>query len=224
MLPALASLVMTAAAAATPVTDPLARTLMVHLVHRCTPGTNCLPSRIVAMMKTETERVWSPLDVRIDWIDPTKAAAAAARAPGVTVMLEEGAQHEPAAIHDSVLAALTQPETSCGWGLARVWVQRVERHTALVRRGEHAYTGLPLVLADTYLARALGRVLAHEIGHYLLGTGEHTAYGLMRAQFTPQDLLQDAPGPLYSLDSRRRARLMSCRTDQHMADAPGPFS
>jgi hypothetical protein len=221
MFPAFAALVMTAVVAATPSDDPH-RTLMVHLVHRCTPGTNCLPSRIVAMMKKETERVWSPLDVRIDWIDPAKAGARA-HAAGITVMLEEGSPLGAAANHDSVLAALTQPATACGWGLAHVWVQHVERHTALVRRGEHAYTGLPSALADTFLGRALGRVVAHEIGHYLLGTREHTPHGLMRARYTPQDLLEDSPRQLYSLDSRRRAGLMSCRTDQE-ADSPGPFS
>lgn len=220
MLRALAAVVTTTAVvAAAPSNDPH-RTLVVHLVHRCAPGANCLPSRILAMMKTETERVWSPLDVRIDWIDP---AAMAAHAAGLTVMVEEGAPREPTPSHESVLAALSQPTTACGWGLAHVWVQRVERHAALVRRGDHAYTALPSVLADTFLGRALGRVLAHEIGHYLLGTREHTAHGLMRPQFTPQDLLEDSPRLLYSLDARRRAALKPCRTDQDAA-SPTPFS
>ena len=219
MLQSLAALVTAALLPATPSTDPH-RTLVVNLVHRCAPGAHCLPSRILAMMKTETERVWSPLDVRIAWIDPHETAAHAA---GLTVMLEEGVSRDAAAQHESVLAALTQPATTCGWGLARVWVQHVESHAALVRRGEHAYASLPLRLADTFLGRALGRVLAHEIGHYLLGTREHTAHGLMRPQFTPQDLLEDSPRLLYSLDGRRRAALKPCRTDQD-AESPTPFS
>jgi len=224
MLHTLAALAMTALIHATPRSDPHRhdphRTLIVHIVHRCAPGANCLPSRILAMMKTETERVWSPLDVRIAWIDSSETAAHAA---GLTVMIEEGASRDAAAHHESVLAALTQPATTCGWGLARVWVQHVESHAALVRRGQHAYAGLPLALADTFLGRALGRVLAHEIGHYLLGTGEHTPHGLMRAQFTPQDLLEDSSRPLYNLDARRRAGLKACRTDQEAAP-PVPFS
>jgi hypothetical protein len=31
------------------------------------------------------------------------------------------------------------------------------------------------------MGRVLGRALAHEIGHYLLGTREHSRSGLMRA-------------------------------------------
>jgi hypothetical protein len=33
---------------------------------------------------------------------------------------------------------------------------------------------------DVFLSRALGRALAHELGHYLLGSREHTKNGLMQ--------------------------------------------
>jgi hypothetical protein len=211
MLHALAALAITAALAPTPSKEPLHRTLIVQLVHRCNPKTDCLPRRILTSMKKEAEKVWSSLDVHLTWID-SSGAARAAHAPGLTVNLEEGAYPASALHHEFVLAALTQPEDACGWGLAHVWVRQIERHAALVHRGDHAFTSFPTALADTFLARALGRALAHEIGHYLLGTREHTLHGLMRAQFTPQDLLGDAIGPLYRLDTTLRARLVPCRT------------
>ena len=40
----------------------------------------------------------------------------------------------------------------------------------------------------TFLARALGRALAHEIGHYLLRSKEHTRGGLMKARHAAGDL------------------------------------
>jgi hypothetical protein len=215
MLHVLAALAMTAVVAAISSSEPPHRTLVVWLIHRCGPATTCLPSRIVGSMRTETERVWSPLDVRLAWID--SVGAAATHSAGITVMLEEGDYPESWASRDMVLAALTQPAASCGWGVAHVWVRQIERHTALIRHRDHSLATLPAALADTLLSRALGRALAHEIGHYLLGTHEHTARGLMRARFTPQDLIQDPVLPLYGLDTRDRARLIACRTDQDTA-------
>ena len=39
------------------------------------------------------------------------------------------------------------------------------------------------------MGRALGRVLAHEIGHVLLAAPNHQANGLMRPSFLPEDLV-----------------------------------
>jgi hypothetical protein len=211
MLHVLAALAIIAAVAPTPSKRPPHRTLIVQLVHHCHPKTDCLPSRILTSMKNEADKVWSSLDVRLAWVDSSDAARAA-HAPGLTVNLEERAYPASALHHEFVLAALTQPEDACGWGSAHVWVRQIERHAALVSRGDHAFNSLPPALADIFLARALGRALAHEIGHYLLGTREHTLRGLMRAQFTPQDLLGDAIGPLYGLDTTLRARFVPCRT------------
>lgn len=40
---------------------------------------------------------------------------------------------------------------------------------------------MPTLQREMYLARALGRALAHEVGHYLMGSGAHAATGLMKA-------------------------------------------
>ncbi len=39
---------------------------------------------------------------------------------------------------------------------------------------------MPRLERDVYLARAMGRALAHELGHYLLASKAHTARGLMQ--------------------------------------------
>jgi len=41
--------------------------------------------------------------------------------------------------------------------------------------------GMTILQRETYLARAMGRALAHEIGHYLLASRQHTNKGLMMA-------------------------------------------
>jgi hypothetical protein len=45
------------------------------------------------------------------------------------------------------------------------------------------------------LARALGRVLAHEIGHVLLAVPNHDGAGLMRAAFRPNELAATEGAP-----------------------------
>jgi hypothetical protein len=211
MLQSLAA-VAVAAAVAAPSSDQPPKTLVVQLVHRCRPASSCVPRRIVRLMKKETQRIWSSLDVRIIWID-SNGAGSAASAAGLTVVLEKSAYPGSALERGVVLATLNQPASQCGSGVAHVWVRHIEDHAALVWRGRHAFSNLLAAFADTFLGRALGRALAHEIGHYLLGTREHTEDGLMRPQFTPQELLQDAGRPLYRLDSHARARLIPCRAD-----------
>jgi len=40
----------------------------------------------------------------------------------------------------------------------------------------------------------LGRAIAHELGHLLLGTNAHTSTGLMRPQWTAPEIRQNRPG------------------------------
>lgn len=61
---------------------------------------------------------------------------------------------------------------------------------------------------DAELARALGRVLAHELGHVLLAVPGHAPKGLMRRTFSPGDLA--APDRLrFSLTANDVSRLRS---------------
>jgi hypothetical protein len=61
--------------------------------------------------------------------------------------------------------------------LATVFVDRVE---------------LVAGLSETDAALLMGRAIAHEIGHLLLGTNAHSARGLMRAQWSPADIRRHA--------------------------------
>jgi hypothetical protein len=47
---------------------------------------------------------------------------------------------------------------------------------------------MPHAEIETYLGRAMGRALAHEIGHYLLASKVHTRNGLMQARRTSSEL------------------------------------
>jgi hypothetical protein len=47
---------------------------------------------------------------------------------------------------------------------------------------------MPVMQRETLLARAMGRALSHELGHYLLASKVHTQRGLMKAVLTAAEL------------------------------------
>jgi hypothetical protein len=65
-------------------------------------------------------------------------------------------------------------DTAAGAGvLATIYVDRV---------------ALMAELSETDTVSLLGRAIAHEVGHLLLATNAHSSRGLMRAQWTPQEI------------------------------------
>lgn len=76
---------------------------------------------------------------------------------------------------ESLGTALLDPRTGTGV-LATVYVDRVER---LARRSGD-------------LGTLLGRAMAHEIGHLLMGGAEHAARGLMRPRWTRAEVTRNA--------------------------------
>lgn len=49
---------------------------------------------------------------------------------------------------------------------------------------------MPILERETYLGRAMGRALAHEIGHFVLGSADHAAVGLMKATYSSTELFR----------------------------------
>ena len=62
---------------------------------------------------------------------------------------------------------------------------------------------MPIAQRDTLLARAMGRALAHELGHYLLASKLHTRRGLMKATLTAVELFMPDQGP-FRIDQAQR--------------------
>ena len=62
---------------------------------------------------------------------------------------------------------------------------------------------MTLMQRDVLLARAMGRALAHELGHYLLASKAHTARGLMKAVLGAVELFSTESGA-FRLDPAQR--------------------
>jgi hypothetical protein len=83
------------------------------------------------------------------------------------------------------------------------------------------WSGLPKNVQWIFLERALARAIAHELGHYLLASRQHTAQGLMRGQLTPDDIMQPRRSS-YRLDraqvQRLQEGLLLARRDQALQE------
>ena len=139
-----------------------------------------IDTQTVIQIKQEAEQVWRPYHVRFVWPD----AAPAVPIRGVTLeailarRIDAGGRIAKAA----VLGFTTIDASGVGGGPIHV---SLDATRDLLTRGT-ASSDSPAYPND--IARALGRILAHEIGHRLLGLPAHDRAGLMRSAFRPGEL------------------------------------
>ena len=88
--------------------------------------------------------------------------------------------------------------------------------------GGHPVRKLPPDVTQSLVARAVGRVAAHELGHYLLQHGGHTPRGLMRAAFSPDDLLGGWLGPFRVSEAERAAAVAEVSAVARSQHGPQP--
>jgi hypothetical protein len=98
--------------------------------------------------------------------------------PGARHIVLRIARAPRSAVAGSLGYAVVDIEAESG-ALATVFADRIASAAGRTR------VGMPLLL---------GRAIAHEIGHLLLGTSRHSASGLMRALWSDQELRRDAAG------------------------------
>lgn len=151
---------------------PAAARLTVRLASVAT-----LPDDGRAALKSEVERLWARAGVHIQWADPIG----------------------PEPLGESVLQvivvsgrAVTSREDHA-WPVAELVGAATHRPVAVAsleaawRVVNAAYEGTePTAIRRQRLGRVLGRAVAHEIGHHLLGR-QHSARGLMRARIDAAD-------------------------------------
>lgn len=147
-----------------------------------------VPVRQLRAMTEEAAAIWRPYHVSIDWLT-------AAQPPGpedVPIVIRmpplsaSDSRHgrPPRRPLGSVLFVDGIPD-----GVVTLSAATVE--TVILAEGWNGrpLTEAPIAVRQDIVGRALGRVLAHELGHYLLGQKGHARVGLMRAAFKGDELV-----------------------------------
>jgi hypothetical protein len=153
-----------------------------------------LSSLAVATAIREAADLWSPHGVAVE------SAAASGEAMMVTVAVGTGvsngtrmyARAECQARWTGVCEALAAVTfvNERPTGAIAIFLDEILR---LVERGRLAGAAAwqwPRSMRERIIGRALGRVIAHEIGHIVLESRRHTPIGLMRATHRAADLIE----------------------------------
>ena len=119
-----------------------------------------------------------PADVEVAWLSCTVSSGGRCTEPlrrgEMMVRLVRSGKTSPSD-DESLGTALVDPSSGTGV-LATVYVDRVER----LARG-----------SDGDLGTLLGRAMAHEIGHLLMGRASHAVRGLMRPRWTRAEVARN---------------------------------
>ena len=150
--------------------------------------------RITDRLKSETEAIWEPYGVRLEWTDDAADPGSAASSNGLSLDARLERQFEPRLRMKwpPVLGRVEVSPDASNWRSIRLSADATESVLARRTTGRPAMAGIVL---NTELARALGRVLAHEIGHVLLGAPYHEPAGLMRASLQAEELRESDRTP-----------------------------
>ena len=170
-------------------------------------------------MTEETTAIWRPYGVSISWLTPLQV-----HEPGPDVRIivrmpisapERGAGGAPQRPLGSVLFVDGIPD-----GVITIRPETVEAVIPATGWNGRRLTEAPWGIQEDYAGRALGRVLAHELGHYLLAQKSHAQTGLMRATFKDSELV-GTNRRAFQLQPRDLPAL-GTRLAQLMAVNPGP--
>jgi hypothetical protein len=161
--------------------------------------------RITAQLKDEAQGLWIPYGIRLEWAD-VQASDVAAASISLDAAVERQLDRPRRLDWSRVLGwVVTNPGTPTRRSI-HVSFDATENMLAQRMTGRRSVSGIVL---DPELARALGRVLAHEIGHVLIGSG-HDEAGLMRTTFDAEELAEPDRRPFRltcSSADRLRSRL-----------------
>lgn len=172
-----------------------------------------MPARLVPRVLEEANAIWNAAGVTFVWRRVTPQAAARM-------------DQVPAA---TALRIVIGPARGIG-GANRIplgWIQFDDdgpareiyvsyRNAVDYMNGSEGIVGiasqLTILERETYLSRAMGRALAHELGHYLMASKEHTRKGLMQATHTASDFF-DPQRRAFAIDASQR-QLVAARLRQ----------
>ena len=169
------------------------------------PATGSLRSHELQTMIAEADALWRPYGVTLLWLTPPEPGSSSVVDVALTIHFVGGAGPGKA---DRRLLQLGAIEFH-GGRPEQTLTLRPDQIVAVVADALWVGRRLrewPPTVRDRLKGRALGRVLAHELGHYLLATRTHTETGLMRGSISAEALVSPDRRP-FRLDASDQARV-----------------
>jgi hypothetical protein len=191
MLIAVATVALALVATAASAVDPLPSTSAIPPMVVSVVAASDVPARLIAAIVAETDAVWRGTGIQFFWQQRGREDAAPGMpSPYRTPMLRVQIGHERRAggvwrmpLGWIVFDDPTTPEQE---------IYLSYENTLTLLDNSDGVVGptraMPRLQRETMLARAMGRALAHELGHYLLASKIHTAKGLMMAVHSAVEL------------------------------------
>jgi len=146
-----------------------------------------IPSPIVSRLLAEAGDIWRPNGVTFVWLfepedgAPDRPASDGERYPASTLHVSIG---------DEPGSPSTEAQTPLGWirfdgpddpePMIHLSYANASALLAASEGVAGRIDGMPQLERELYLSRAMGRALAHELGHYVLASKAHTPHGLMQ--------------------------------------------
>ena len=165
-----------------------------------------LPPRLAAAAVEEVAHIWTPYGVDIEALRPGHAGRHGAVRLAVALAGHPGRQDAAKAL-GSIRFVGNEPEPAIV-----LYQDAMERLLSTVAVFGREYREWPVAVCHSILGRVLGRALAHEIGHFLLRSRQHSTAGLMRSDLTVTDLVWPDRRP-FVLSAGDAARLMVTRNN-----------
>jgi hypothetical protein len=139
-------------------------------------------------LQAEASGIWKPYGIELSWFEPN--ADCGSHQPGdampVDWMLQvtSDSQEPPNAVLGAVEFREGVPDNTI-----HVRYEPLSRLILAAMIGSWSIGSMPRPLRDRLVGQAIGRVVAHELGHILLALPTHDRSGLMRPTFVQSDLI-----------------------------------
>ena len=135
----------------------------------------------------EVERVWAPYGMTFCWAEGPRGCEGVEARVRVLIADDLPASAVRETARQPVVGRITFHADAPGSDivLSVTSARHLVVHATL---GGRPISEWPAAIAEHLIPRVMGRALAHEIGHYVLGTREHASRGLMAASFRPDDV------------------------------------
>jgi hypothetical protein len=176
--------------------------LSVHIVLALQP-TSGISEVALRYAVDEVARIWARYNVVIDGpVDPSAPVALGSKlitVDATSLPSRPKGTSRPLGLIEFDAAGVPMPAVAINYG----GLLQLVSGLAFLGRREWQW---PYTLRDRLIGRALGRVLAHELGHFLLASKRHSTAGLMRSDHRITELVT-SDDDAFRLDEADRTRL-----------------